>query len=446
MGRTLADLRPNCLVGSRWTLPEALMSPAGRIRRIFRPPPARSRPLDPTDAPYSNTGFVAKLSPDATKLAYATYLGGSANDQAMTVAVDSSGNAYVGGAAASEDFPLRYPIQFTPFNTICYQLDPDGNPISAYQCATAGFLSVLNPSGSALVWSTYLGTGIAHAVALDTAGNVYATGLSIAPGQTLAGFVPSVGVVKITPCGSTLDVPSNGLVNAASYAPGLPLFGGLASLFVQGLNVPNEVIGSGSPLPTELGGVSILVDGVPAPLLAIAPLSSGAQQINFQVPFEASTNTVEVRYQGYSVYAFPQTAAPEVFLLSDGTPAIQHASDYSLVTPSSPAHPGETIIVYATGLGKVSPPAVSGVAATSPATVNSLCGGISVGQSTPPFWTPTILYAGLTPGAVGLYQLNLQLPAEYPPEPLSSTYTRPSARAFPVPGQRPCQSAGSVDL
>jgi hypothetical protein len=52
----------------------------------------------------------------------------------------------------------------------------------------------------------------------------------------------------------------------------------------------SPMIGSGSPLPTELAGVSILVGGVAAPILAVAPLASGMQQINFQVPVQAPSS------------------------------------------------------------------------------------------------------------------------------------------------------------
>jgi uncharacterized protein (TIGR03437 family) len=72
------------------------------------------------------------------------------------------------------------------------------------------------------------------------------------------------------------------------------------------------------------------------------------------VPFEAQSNLVEVRYQGLSTYVLPQLVAPGIFTLPDGSGAIQHAADYSLVTASNPATPGETIIIYATGLGSVS--------------------------------------------------------------------------------------------
>lgn len=355
-----------------------------------------------------HTGFVAKLSPDAAKFVYATYLGGSTNDQAMAIAVDTQGAAYVGGTTTSPDFPVRYAIQSTPISSVCYYYYPsDSLPSYDYQCASGGFLSVLNPSGTGLVWSTCLGSGSVDAVALDSSGNVYATGVNIGVNDPTGG---SVGVVKIGPGAPTLDVPANAIVNAASYAPGLPLPGGLASVFVHGLNISSTMLGTGSPLSTQMAGLSILVGGAPAPILAVAPPASGMQQINFQVPFEATLNIVEIRYQGSSTFAFPPTAGPGIFTLSDGTAAIQHAADYSLVTPSNPARPGEVILVYATGLGEVSPAVASGAAPSGPASIKLACGyALEIGSTTSSPFLGSILYAGLAPGFVGLYQLNIQL-------------------------------------
>jgi uncharacterized protein (TIGR03437 family) len=325
------------------------------------------------------TGFVAKLNPGATKLVYATYLGGNTSEQAFGIAVDGSGNAYVAGGTSSPNFPIVNAILVGLGNSPCYYTTPGGSlPSGESYCSSAGFVSVLNPAGSGLVWSTFLGTpnayfgfadgsglgadlsGPVYAVALDSAGNVYATGQRIGIGKSIVAGSPSdsVGVVRIAPQGSPLQFTANGLTSGASFLPGLSAPGGLASLFLYGLNVSGTTLGTGNPLPTELDAVSIFVDGFPAPLLAVAniPVSNplGMQQINFQVPFEAQSNLVEVRYQGLSTYVLPQLVAPGIFTLPDGSGAIQHAADYSLVTASNPATPGETIIIYATGLGSVS--------------------------------------------------------------------------------------------
>lgn len=195
-------------------------------------------------------------------------------------------------------------------------------------------------------------------------------------------------------------------------------------MFVRGLNLSSPTIGSGSPLPTELAGVSILVGGVAAPILAVAPLASGMQQINFQVPVQAPSSfpsevffRVVIQYLGSSIFAFPQIASPGIFTLSGGTPAIEHSADYSLVTPSNPAHPGEVILVYATGFGEVSLAVASGVPATGSAPVVEPCGDIVAFAPTGPDSLGSILYTGLVPGFVGLYQLNIQLSSTLPAGP-----------------------------
>jgi len=392
------------------------------------------------------TGFVAKFNPDATRLVYATYLGGSTYDQAFGIAVDGNGNAYVAGGTESPDFPIVNAIQTSLANTPCiFDYPWSSMPEGEGYCSSAGFLSVLNPAGAALVWSTFLGTagastgtglastggggGPAYAVALDTAGNVYVTGQRIGIDERIVASSPtdSVGVVKIAPQGNPLQFPADGLTSGASFLPGLPAPGGLASLFLHGLNVSGTVIGTGNPLPTELEGVSIFVGGFPAPLLAVAniPVANpvGMQQINFQVPFEAQTNLVEVRYQGLSTFVLPQFVAPGIFTLPDGSGAIQHASDYSLVTASHPAVPGETIVVYATGLGPVGTSVADGTPAPGPAAIQQPCSPFSVafGGTAGNFdgTSASILYAGLSPGFVGLYQVNVQVPPSTPAGPTS---------------------------
>jgi uncharacterized protein (TIGR03437 family) len=165
----------------------------------------------------------------------------------------------------------------------------------------------------------------------------------------------------------------------------------------------------GYPLPTVLAGISIFVDGVPAPMLAVngQPNALNTQQINFQVPFEAKSNVVEVRYKGTSTFLIPAQVAPGLFYSGDGLGAIQHGNDYSLVTRSHPAKKGEVVIFYATGLGLVDPLPVTGAAATQAASMKVQCSAPSINVC-------DILYAGITPGFAGLYQLNVRLSDSLP--------------------------------
>lgn len=105
----------------------------------------------------STDAFVAKLDPDGN-IVYATYLGGSAADSAVAIAVGSDGSAYLTGTTESTDFPVTAGVY-----------SPNGTP-SAYN--SANFVAKLNPDGT-LAWSTYFGGGGTHvaAIAIDAAGN-----------------------------------------------------------------------------------------------------------------------------------------------------------------------------------------------------------------------------------------------------------------------------------
>lgn len=106
--------------------------------------------------------FVTKIKGDGTELRYSTYLGGTGFDEAYSIAVDSSGNAYVAGSTSSTDFTLLNPLQ------------PEyrGGGSDA-------FVTKINSSGSALVFSTYLGgtaVDIAYGIAVDLNSTAYVTG------------------------------------------------------------------------------------------------------------------------------------------------------------------------------------------------------------------------------------------------------------------------------
>jgi uncharacterized repeat protein (TIGR01451 family) len=121
--------------------------------------------------------FVAKLNPAGTALIYSTYLGGSYYDDPTSIAVDSAGDAYVAGITGSFDFPVTNSSVCAPVNintgncvfAVESSCSPTGSDLS-------GFVTKLNPAGSALLWSTFIGgTGQDYisAMALDSSGDVY---------------------------------------------------------------------------------------------------------------------------------------------------------------------------------------------------------------------------------------------------------------------------------
>ena len=117
-------------------------------------------------------GFVVKLNPSGNALLYSTYLGGTLNDLPMGVAVDSAGDAIVVGATESTDFP-------TTASAIARQYRGNGNVGSAV--AGDGFVTILNPTGTALTYSTFLGGrghDAARGVAVDAQNNIYICGMT----------------------------------------------------------------------------------------------------------------------------------------------------------------------------------------------------------------------------------------------------------------------------
>jgi hypothetical protein len=114
--------------------------------------------------------FVSKLNAAGSALVYSTYLGGGNADLGNSIAVDSSGNAYVTGSTTSADFPIANPLQATCVG--CTMVSSSSERASA-------FVAKLNPAGSALVYSTYLGGSqgnYGYGIAADSAGNAYVTG------------------------------------------------------------------------------------------------------------------------------------------------------------------------------------------------------------------------------------------------------------------------------
>jgi len=158
--------------------------------------------------------FVAKISADGSALVYSTYLGGSLYDSAQGIAVDSAGNAYVGGSTTSLDFPTKNAFQSVHAGIV---LCDDCLQPPSYRVNYDAFVAKIAPDGSSLVYATFLGglgDDVAYGVAIDSAGNAYLTGTTSSanlplnnPAQsTPGGTAPYYDsfVAKIGPDGSAL--------------------------------------------------------------------------------------------------------------------------------------------------------------------------------------------------------------------------------------------------
>ncbi len=206
-------------------------------------------------------------------------------------------------------------------------------------------------------------------------------------------------------------VEPGGVVDAASFmAPVVP--GSLISIFGANLATgaqPATVI----PLPFKLGSVSVSFNGIAAPLLYVSP-----QQINAQLPWEvpvAGPVTVTVTNGAFS--SAPQSVqvgafAPRLFAVSSYAVAIN--PDGSLAAPtgaipgfsSHPATPGDTLLLLASGLGPVNPPGI---------TANNSLDGLRYATAAPTVTiggvSMPVIFAGLSPQFVGVYQINVTVPS-----------------------------------
>lgn len=215
------------------------------------------------------------------------------------------------------------------------------------------------------------------------------------------------------------------VTDAATFMPGMPYYGSLASIFCTGLKgVGGIQAAKAYPLPFEIAGVSVTVNGATAPLLAVADLGT-YQQINIQVPGlqDGTSQILQVSQFGQTgQMQFQSPTAWGVFFTDSLDYAIVQHTDYSLVTPDHPARPGETLIAYATNLDSfayVSHAPNIGYPAEAdplPALFPSQVGN---GLRIAPFivvngTAAEILYSGLTPGSVGVFQVNFRLPEIMP--------------------------------
>ena len=250
---------------------------------------------------------------------------------------------------------------------------------------------VLAPDGS---WSP-LSQGMPNAIVLGLSQNP-ATGLLVAATHGRGAF----GMARSAP--ALLAPFLSALVNSGSLLPG-PLAPGMSvSLF--GSNLASTTASPSIPFPTIiLAGTTVTVNGVTAPLFSASP-----GQLNLQVPYGITGPTAEVTLLGgtgqATVRLVRADANPGIFQ-NGGDGNITHA-DGTSVSSLAPARSGEEVVLYATGLGAVDQTVFTGLPSPSSPAAKTLIqpivrvGGIQA----------TVDFSGLTPGLVGVYQVNFVVP------------------------------------
>ena len=209
--------------------------------------------------------------------------------------------------------------------------------------------------------------------------------------------------------------PAIGVTNGASFISGGSA-GALGTIFGVHLSVNLEgvVAASSIPLPTHVQSTTVTVNGYLAPIIAVVNVD-GSEQINFQMPWEvAGQSTVSVVVDNgvasNAAVTVPIFAAQPGIFSGDGiNGAIEHLNG-TVVTTANPAAPGEYVVVFATGLGPVSPAIASGAAApVSPLSNTTFIPTATIGGINAP-----IVFSGEAPYFVGLNQINLQVPSSAP--------------------------------
>ena len=390
--------------------------------REFPVTPSAFQPDNPRG---TQKGFIVKLNAAGTALAYSTYLGGSSDDAANAIALDSAGRAYIAGSTHSADFPV------SP-NAVQTRL---GGTQSA-------FVTVLNSTGSNIEYSTYFGgsvgsglpdalgnrpgpTSAATGVGVDSAGNAYVAG-----GTNTVDF-PTVNAFQAAPSGQSdaffakigLKKPAvnaSGAVNGASFKGDALAGASIGSLFGSDLALTTAAADT-TPLPTSLAGVTVEMNGTKAPLFFVSP-----SQINFQVPWELmGLPQASLTVTADGVASDPQTVpmalfAPGLFATNSagsGQGAILISATGEIAAPvgsipgraSRPVKRGEFVSIYCTGLGLVTNRPATGAAALGNPLSESQVPTVTVGGV-----PAAVSFSGLAPGFVGLYQVNAQVPGNAP--------------------------------
>ena len=338
---------------------------------------------NPGSESYSYDAFVAKLNTNGTALIWATYLGGAQADQGNSISIDLSGNVWLAGNTGG-GFPSASP---------------------GVTIGPGDFLAQLKSDGSALTYSAIFASGsVGQALAVDSSGLLHVAGLN--------GLVST-----ITPL-QPLAPRIFGITNAAAGTfSGRISPGELVSIYGPGIGPSTAA--SGAPddnglYPKSLGGVQVLIDGVPAPLLYV----SGGQ-INAQVPFmltDPENATIGISNGSSSIPGFRASvdpAIPGIFNNAGFAAAVNQ--DGTLNSITNPAKAGSSVSIWATGTGIV-PGGIDGQVATLAGNNCASC-EISVDGVASLNGFSLALYAGAAPGIInGVSQINFVVP------PLSGLY------------------------
>jgi uncharacterized protein (TIGR03437 family) len=334
--------------------------------------------------------YLVHLSADGSKALAAVYLPA----QLASFALDSSGD-----------------VVFSTLGGGAFEATP-GSPWPCMQQKLNGIIGKFDSTAQSVVWSTWTGPSVPFGPVSAMSGGVAAAGADLQGDVTMSAMSTTPGAPRlVSSCIAEAGIP---------FASGPLTPGQVFSIYGAGLGPEQGVSAqpSGNSIATNLAGVQVTIEGTPAPLLyvsaaqinAIAPYSlTGVTSAHIQVVTSAATSN--------ELSLAVQPAAPEIFVNSSGLAIVNQ--DGTLNSQDHPAHFGDTVSMWVSGVGQTNPPGVDGSIPTAaggtpllPVTVQLQFLSNIIGNT---IVSAPVTYAGNAPGLVsGIAQVNFEMPRVTP--------------------------------
>jgi uncharacterized protein (TIGR03437 family) len=349
-----------------------------------------------TGVKYTSNDLVTEL-PEGYKISFADGVErGSVTSQGTFLVLATNGNQ-------SDWFAVDIPGVtgfLKPVTTLTANppsIKQGGKSQLAYTCQGCDYYSTIDNG----VGSVSSASGIIEVSPVET------TTYTLAAGGLGGSNAASTTVTVEKPSAPLPTFTADSVVNAASFKAPI-VTGSIATIYGINLAAGTAENKNLTP-PTTLINTRVFVSGIAAPLYFVSP-----EQINFQVPFEATGATATILVTTASgeskVITVPLAkSAPGLFLGENGNVIAQNASDYSIITFGNPATGEDVVVVYGTGNG----PTACDIKTGEPSPLK-LCPTLEVPKIMIGEQEATVLYSGLTPGFVGLYQTNFIVPGKRP--------------------------------
>ncbi len=344
-------------------------------------------------------GYLVRLSSDGSKALASTYLPAPVT----SLELDGSGNV-IFSAVGQGGFQATPGAQWP-----C----PQSVPGEAFFTSSLGFFGKIDPAGQHLLWGTWAGPSVpVGPVAVDTNGNALAAGNVLGQGNiTLISMTTVPGPPRLV---ETCIAQSGSPNNYGPLAPG-EIFSIYGAGFGPEQGVAAQLSGNttGKTIGTELAGVQVFIENTPVPLLYVS-----SAQINLVAPYllagrsAAHIKIVTADATSNEVVLGVRPSAPEIFLSqasssqSLGTAAILN-QDGTVNSQNNPAHIGDTVAMFVSGVGQTTPAGADGEIPQSAGGMPVLPIMVQLNLQT----FANVTYVGNAPGLVsGVTQVNFQLP------------------------------------